>query len=120
MPAGTLTVYVEFPELDLASANRAAAQLHDDIKDTAKDLVHIDRTRPNSETQDFGSTLVIVLGTPAVVILARAIYNYCAKWGDRVVIRTANGEVIVTGSATANIDVAAAVAALQSKIDGDA
>jgi hypothetical protein len=66
----------------------------------------------SDETQDLGSALIVVLGTPAVVALFNGIQRWIDKHGDRVVIETADGHVVATGSAAENINIAQTVSAL--------
>jgi hypothetical protein len=70
-------------------------------------------SRERSDTQDFGATLVIVLGTPAAIAIAKGIHDYISKRGSRVVIETEEGTVIATGDAAKNIDIEKTTAALR-------
>jgi hypothetical protein len=74
--------------------------------------VSIDQIKENEETQDFGGTLAVVLGTPFALALAKGVADFIAKQGCRLVLETPDGRVIATGDAAANIDVASTVAAL--------
>ncbi len=103
---------IRFDDMTTADANRAAAELRKQLRSTLGTQVSIDQIKENEETQDFGGTLAIVLGTPFALALARGIRDYVAKRGCRVVLETPGGRVIATGDAAANIDVASTVAAL--------
>jgi len=105
---------IRFEDLTAADGNRAAAELQSMIEDSGIDA---ELVKDRQDTQDFGATLVLVLGTEAAVILAKAIYRYVSKRGDKVVIETADGKVVATGSAAANIDIAQTVSALRTQID---
>lgn len=109
--------HVQFEGMSVAEANRAASELRGMIERAAGRDVRTEIVKERSDTQDFGATLVLVLGTPAVVVLAKAIHSYIAKRGDRVVIRTAQGTLVATGQAARNIDVAKTAAAMRSAID---
>jgi hypothetical protein len=77
--------------------------------------VQMKRMKVDKKTQDFGATLVVVLGTPAAFALAKGIHDFISKYGDSVVISTPKGIVKATGSAAKNIDVAKTVEALEGK-----
>jgi arginine/lysine/ornithine decarboxylase len=111
-PTGSFKI--RFEDLTAADANRAAAELQSMIEDSGIDA---ELVKDRADTQDFGATLVLVLGTEAAVVLAKAIYRYVAKRGDKVVIETAEGKVLATGAAAANIDIAQTVSALRAQID---
>jgi len=103
---------IRFDDMTTADANRAAAELRKQLRSTLGPRVSIDQIKENQETQDFGGTLAVVLGTPFALALAKGIRDYIAKRGCRVVLETPEGRVIATGDAAANIDVASTVAAL--------
>jgi hypothetical protein len=84
------TVRIAFPDLDDAEANERAQDLLSDLKQDSElrgDL-DLDRTavaRTNREAMDFGATLIAVLGTPAIVILARAIKSWIERTGTTTI-----------------------------------
>jgi hypothetical protein len=55
------------------------------------------RLREDDRTQDFGATLVLVLGTPAVITAIKAIRDWSARKNAGIIIRRKNGEVIAKG-----------------------
>jgi hypothetical protein len=55
------------------------------------------RLREDERTQDFGATLVLVLGTPAVLAAIKAIRDWATRKNAGVIIRKKNGDVIVKG-----------------------
>jgi hypothetical protein len=73
----TEDVVVRFENLPSKAANEAARTLANALRSV--DGVTVERARENEESLDFGATLVLALGTPAVVALANAI----AKWANR-------------------------------------
>ncbi len=103
---------IRFDNMSTADANRAADELRRQLRGAMGSEVSIDRVKENQETQDFGGTLAIVLGTPFALALAKGVRDYIAKRGCRVVLETPEGRVIATGDAAANIDVASTAAAL--------
>ena len=111
------TFRVRFEGLGVAEANRAAIDLQTIIARAAAGKVQTEIQKDRGDTQDFGATLVLVLGTEAVVTIAKAIHSYMSKRGDRVVIETSGGTVIATGAGAAGIDVAATATAMRLHID---
>jgi hypothetical protein len=70
-------VVVRFENVSSKMASEAARTLAEALR-PVPDVV-VERERENAESLDFGATLVLALGTPAVVALAQAI----AKWANR-------------------------------------
>jgi hypothetical protein len=108
--------HVRFADLSEADANRAALELRDAIDSAAGKQVQTSIVKERQDTQDFGATLVLVLGTEVAMTVAKAIYNYVSKRGDKVLIETEGGKVLATGSAAANIDVPATASALRAEM----
>jgi hypothetical protein len=74
--------------------------------------VRLETRKEDPSTQDIGTTLVMVFGSGAAVAIAEGIRAYLAKRGSQIKITTAAGEIIATGDAASNIDVAKTAAAL--------
>jgi len=83
---------ITFDDISPADANRFADELREILLDASPD-VSVERKRDNSLTQDFGATLVLVLGTPAAVAIARAIGNWLALRRGSISIETEKGEI---------------------------
>ena len=109
---------VHFEGLSVADANRAASELQGMIERAGGRQVETRISKERQDTQDFGATLILILGTEAAIEIAKAISSYIAKRGDKVVIETEGGKVLATGAGAANIDVAQTVTALRAEIDG--
>lgn len=103
---------IRFDGMSSADANRAAVELRKQLRSKMGSEVTIDQVKENEETQDFGTTLAVVLGTPFAVALAKGVRDYIAKRGCRIVLETPQGKLIATGDGVKNIDVASTVAAL--------
>jgi len=69
------TYLLHFNELSQAEANRYAEELRNVLLNASPEIA-VQRERDDPGTQDFGATLVLVLGTPAVVAAATAIGNW--------------------------------------------
>jgi hypothetical protein len=76
------SVVLRFENLTADEANKAAASLMADIQDGVPE-VRVARQRDNDSTMDFGPTLVLVLGSPAVVMLAHKLGQAVASWAKR-------------------------------------
>jgi hypothetical protein len=113
----TAAFRIRFDQMVPAQANRAATELRTLIENSGGRDVDVQIVKDRDDTQDFGATLAIVLGTEAVIILAKAIHAYVAKRGDRVVIETGAGRVVATGAGAKNIDISETVAAMRSEFD---
>jgi hypothetical protein len=66
---------VTFDGVSSADANRYADELRNILLDATPDIT-VQRRRDDPRTQDFGATLVLILGTPAVAAVATAIGNW--------------------------------------------
>ena len=74
------TYIITFDGISVSDANKYADELRDILLDTTPDIV-VQRRRDDARKQDFGSTLVLILGTPAVAAVVKAI-------GDWLKLRT--------------------------------
>lgn len=69
------TYIVTFHGISSADANRYAEELRNALLDATSEIT-VQRRRVDPQTQDFGSTLILILGTPAVVATAAAVGNW--------------------------------------------
>jgi hypothetical protein len=89
-------------EINFVGANAAdASRLAEDLANYLKTFgngVDAEVTGGSSDTMDLGATVVLVLGTPAVIALARGVADWIRKQGDPdLVIKTKDGSVEVKG-----------------------
>jgi hypothetical protein len=90
------TYTITFDGISSADANRYASELRDILRDASPD-VEVERKRNDLRAQDFGATLIVVLGTPAGVAIVKAIENWLSlRHGTGITIKTAEGEIIAT------------------------
>lgn len=101
-------ITVEFENLSVAEAGRNAAKLKTELldlkHDLGSDLGSINLVKDDESTMDFGTTLVLALGTPAIVAVAGGIAVYLMRTGTK--IRIKKGDVLmenVTGEDAAKI-----------------
>ena len=86
---------IRFENEELSVANQKAQLLRDDLLDISPD-VSVDIVKDDPTTQDFGATLVLVLGTPAILAIAKGIANYLSRDRGTITIE-ADGKVIAAG-----------------------
>jgi hypothetical protein len=111
------TIEIQFEGLSLGEAGVKADELRKELLDIKNDpdgdeLESITLEKESQDTQDFGTTLVLVLGTPAVIALARGLTAYLGRTGTRVVIKK-EGDIVVQN--VGGDDVARIVEALKAK-----
>jgi hypothetical protein len=107
------SVLISFPDSSSAEGNRFAGTLAETLLDLDPSI-EVQRVREGSETQDFGATLVVVLGTTAVTALARGFGSWLARnSGARMEIRR-GGEVVLTATYLNSADVPKLAAALKA------
>ena len=89
---------ITFDDASPADANRYAEELREVLLDASPD-VSVERKRESPSMQDFGTSLILVLGTPAAVAIARAIANWLALRRGTISIEAENGEITkITGT----------------------
>src|SRR2546428_6280469 len=87
---------ITFDNVSGAEANRYASELRNALLDASPD-VEVERERDNLSTQDFGSVLVLILGTSSVTVIAKALGNWLMLRRDiGLTIKTDKGEIIGT------------------------
>jgi len=112
MPRESLVL--SFSGSSTADGNRFANSLADTLRDTSPD-VSVERIRERSDTQDFGATLAIMLGTAAATAVAKGIGSWLARnSGAKVEIRR-GGEVVLVASHLDSNDVSRIVKAISSE-----
>ena len=85
MPTDSLIV--TFPDASAAEGNHLASTLADALRDVDPKIV-VDRQRERPDTQDFGASLAVVLGTAAVDAFAKGIATWLTRnSGARIEIR---------------------------------
>jgi hypothetical protein len=109
--AGEASISVTFEGLSMAQANQAVSELRLAILDRVEG-VRLETRKEDLATQDMGTTLVMFFGTGAAVAIAEGIRAFLSKHASQIKITTAAGEIVATGDAASNIDVAKTAAAL--------
>jgi hypothetical protein len=100
------TYIIRFNDISLADANRYAEELRNTLLDASRS-VKVNRRREDPNTQDFGATLVLILGAPAVVAAAKALGNWLQlRNSASVTLEDADGKIIaknITGKDAAKL-----------------
>lgn len=107
------TLVLRFEGVSVAEAGKSATILRDLILDQCPE-VQADLQKPDPTTQDFGTTLVLVLSAPVVVALAKGVAKGIANYLSRdrpgeLVIET-DGTVVFRGNSGDAATIANAVA----------
>lgn len=90
------TYIINFDNVSGREAQIYAEELRQMLLDTSPDI-SVDRRRDDPRTQDAGSTLVLILGAPAVVAIARAVGNWLTlRRQAGITIKTDAGEIVAT------------------------
>ena len=87
---------ISFPDVSLPDAGSAAEDLKRHLEMVSPD-VEVEQRRTDSDSQDMGATLAIVLAGPAVVALAKGMADWIRMQANKpeVVIRNGEGKEIL-------------------------
>ena len=87
---------ITFDDVSVADANRWSSELKESILDATPN-VEVEQQRDNPYSQDLGTTLVLILGTPAIIAVAKAIGNWLTlRRQVSITIKSPQGEIIGT------------------------
>ena len=86
---------ITFPDASLAEANKYASDLAAALRELDPSL-SVEQQRERSDTQDFGATLAIILGTASVTALAKGVAAWLARHSGAKIQINADGSVIAT------------------------
>jgi hypothetical protein len=84
---------ITFPGATSAEANRYAGELRDVLRNADRDI-SVEQKRERPDTQDFGATLVIILGTASVTAIAKGVQSWLARTSGARIEISADGRVI--------------------------
>jgi hypothetical protein len=102
------TFELHFEDVSLAEAAVVAERLRDELLDVSPD-VKIDVHKPDTTTMDFGATLVMVLGTPAILAIAKGISVFLARERAGTLVIKRNGDVVFKGNSSDAAKIAASL-----------
>ncbi len=92
---------ITFDDASPADANCYADELRNALLNASADI-DVQRRRDNPHAQDFGATLVLLLGTPAAVALAKTITTVIGNW---LQLRQGQGVSVTVKSADRQISI---------------
>jgi hypothetical protein len=96
------TYLIELEGVPEDVAGRYADELRNALLDSSGDLM-AELKRGKDNTQDFGSTVVLILGAPAVVVAAKALGDYVKlRRSVRLKITTPDGRQVEVDNATSS------------------
>lgn len=91
-----LMYIIKFDGVPNAEANRFASELRNALLDATTDI-RVDQTRDDLSTQDFGSVLILILGTSSVTSVAKALSNWLQlRSSASLTIETGEKKIIAT------------------------
>ncbi len=89
------TYIITFDTVSAAEANHSAVELRRALLDASPDI-EVHRRRDDPRAQDFGSTIVLLLGTPAAAAAVTAISNWLARRNRApITIKRADEQIVV-------------------------
>lgn len=84
---------IAFEGVDAAEALRLANELEEELRVIPAEVRRV-KARP--ETMDFGSTLVLVFGTPVAITLAKALSNFLQRHSGASIAISRDGAIVAT------------------------
>jgi histidyl-tRNA synthetase len=97
------TYTITFEGVSASDANRYAEELRNALLNATADIT-VQRKRENSQAQDFGSTLVLILGTPAVAAVVTALNNWLQlRKNASLSWKSADGEIYIRNISSKNV-----------------
>jgi hypothetical protein len=99
---------IRFENLSAAEASEKAASLREALLDASPD-VSAEVKKTDASTMDMGATLLLALGTPAIIAIAKGIAAFMARERAGTLVIEQDGRVLFTGNSTDAAKVAAAL-----------
>jgi hypothetical protein len=91
--AGTPTFILSFPGTSRAEGNKLAADLAAEMRGIDRNL-RVEQRRDRDDTQDFGVTLAVVLGTASVTAVAKGAASWLARHSGTILQIEKDGTVL--------------------------
>src|SRR5579864_6770727 len=97
------TYTVTFEGVSPSDANRYAEELRNALLDATADIT-VQRKRENPQAQDFGSSLVLILGTPAAAAVVTAVGSWLQmRKNASLSWKSADGEINIQNISSKNV-----------------
>src|SRR6185437_10650019 len=110
MSTETERIVVRFDNTSVAQANKYAEDLRQDLLD-ADASIDVERRREDPASLDFGATLLLLLGAPAIVVAAKGLKKWLAR-NNAVSLSLVTEQGVLVASNLESKDVPAIVEAL--------
>jgi hypothetical protein len=111
-PSESYGIILEIAGSDAADASNTAMLVKSRLLDLTENSILCSLRNADPTTMDFGSTLVLVFGTPAAIAVAKGIHEAMKRFSNAVVIKTNSGSIIATGDAAAKMSIDRVASAL--------
>jgi len=110
----TESLIITFGDASTAEGNQFASTLAEALRDIDPSII-VERQRERADTQDFGATLAVIVGTAAATALAKGIAGWLARnSGARIEIRR-KGEVVLVATHLDSKDIPRIAEAISGK-----
>ena len=106
-------VVFSFVNSTTAEGNRFAGSLAETLRGL-NPTIQVERVRERPDTQDFGASLAVILGTAAVTELAKGIASWLARNSGAKIEISREGQVVMTASHLDSADVPKLAEALRA------
>lgn len=90
----TNSLEITFDNCTQAEAAQLANLLEQDLREAAE--TEIRRKKDRADSQDFGSTIVLLFGTPVAIALAKAVSGFLQRNSGATIRISRDGEVVGT------------------------
>jgi len=104
---------VSFVGASAADGNRFAGSLSDALRDLDS-TIQVERVRERDNTQDFGASLAVILGTASAITLAKGIASWLAHNSGATIEIRREGQVVMRASHLDSRDVPKLAEALRA------
>jgi hypothetical protein len=116
MTEESLELQVRFPEATAADAGRLAQGLVEHLRSQASDC-RAELRREDPSTMDAGTLVYLIVGTPAVLALARGIASYITKRATTITLEK-DGRAYASGDGVEHLAAAIAAAGKKERVPG--
>jgi len=99
---------LHFEDVSAADAAAAAEGLRNALLDASPD-VEVNVRKADPTAMDFGATLVVALGTPAILVLAKGISSFLARERAGTLVIKRGGDVVFKGNSSDAAKIAASL-----------
>jgi len=91
---------LHFEGVSSAEAAVAAENLRNSLLEASDNNVRVEVRKPDATTMDFGATLLLILGTPAILSVAKGIAKSLGRERAGTLVIKRGGEVVFKGNSS--------------------